>query len=99
MALLKQAYQKQGYQLSGRQLVETMKAAAMNTAQPVLDPRSAASTASGGMTGKVPYSPRVQGAGVMQIAKAIKTPSIITDAKGKAGVSLGEVGETTTFSL
>ncbi|MED1875481.1 S8 family serine peptidase [Brevibacillus borstelensis] len=99
MALLKQAYQKQGYQLSGRQLVETMKAAAMNTAQPVLDPRSAASTASGRTTGKVPYSPRVQGAGVMQIAKAIKTPSIITDAKGKAGVSLGEVGETTTFSL
>ncbi|USG68466.1 Fn3-like domain-containing protein [Brevibacillus ruminantium] len=29
----------------------------------------------------------------------MKTPTIVTDAKGKAGVSLGEIGESVTFSL
>ncbi|UFJ43319.1 Fn3-like domain-containing protein [Brevibacillus humidisoli] len=35
----------------------------------------------------------------MQVAKAIQTPVIVTDAKGKAGVSLGEIGNKLTFSL
>ena len=100
MALMKQAYQKQGRQLAGRQLVETVKAAAMNTAQPVLDPREAASaSATKAAREKLPYTPRVQGAGLIQVAKAIETPAIVVDQKGKAGVSLGEVGQTTTFTL
>lgn len=99
MALLKQAYLKQGRKLSGRELVETLKAAAMNTAQPVLEPQKATEAASGKKKSELPYSPRVQGAGLMQIAKAMKTPSIVTDAKGKAGVSLGEIKETASFSL
>lgn len=100
MALLKQAYLKQGRKLQGRQLVETVKAAAMNTALPVLDPRETASASkSGTAREKLPYSPRVQGAGLMQVAKAIQTPVIVVDQKGKAGVSLGEIGQTTTFRL
>lgn len=99
MALLKEAYQKQGRALQGRALVETLKAAAMNTAEPIIDPRQAVSTATDKQTKKVPYSPRVQGAGLMQIAKAIRTPVIVVDRKGKAGVSLGEIGATTEFSL
>ncbi|MFD2369972.1 S8 family serine peptidase [Brevibacillus sp. GCM10020057] len=99
MALLKQAYQKQGRALQGRELVETLKAAAMNTAEPILDPRQAVSTMAEKPKKKMPYSPRVQGAGLMQIAKAIQTPVIIVDKKGKAGVSLGEIGTTTQFSL
>jgi len=100
MALLKQAYLKQGRRLQGRQLVETLKAAAMNTARPVLDPRTAASApAAAGVQTALPYSPRVQGAGLMQVAKAIQTPVIVTDSQGKAGVSLGEVGQKASFRL
>lgn len=99
MALIKQAYQKQGRSLTGRQLVETLKAVAMNTAQPILDPREVAAASDGARTQRLPYSPRVQGAGLLQIAKAIQTPVIVADRKGKAGVSLGEIGNTTTFSL
>lgn len=99
MALLKQAYQKQGRNLQGRALVETLKAAAMNTAEPILDPRVSVAASDKAKVKKYPYSPRVQGAGLMQIAKAIQTPAVVVDAKGKAGVSLGEIGNTTTFSL
>ncbi|HZG83153.1 MAG TPA: S8 family serine peptidase [Brevibacillus sp.] len=99
MALMKQAYEKQGRKLQGRQLVETLKAAAMNTAQPILDPQQDMAASDGKQSEKLPYTPRVQGAGMMQVAKAIRTPVIVVDQKGKAGVSLGEIGETTTFSL
>jgi len=99
MALMKQAYQKLGRPLQGRVLVETLKAAAMNTAEPIMDPRETASVAVGDKAGSLPFSPRVQGAGMLQLAKAIETPVIVTDAKGKAGVSLGEIGKTVTFSL
>jgi lactocepin len=99
MALMKQAYRKQGRNLQGRELVETLKAAAMNTAQPILNPSEIASASEGSRSGVLPYSPRVQGAGMLQIAKAIQTPVIITDRRGKAGVSLGEIGVSTTFSL
>lgn len=99
MALLKQAYQKQGRNLQGRALVETLKAAAMNTAEPILDPRVGEAASDKAKEKKYPYSPRVQGAGLLQIAKAIQTPAVVVDGKGKAGVSLGEIGNTTTFSL
>ncbi|MGG1661810.1 S8 family serine peptidase [Brevibacillus sp. NRS-1366] len=99
MALLKQAYQKQGRNLQGRQLVETLKAAAMNTAKPIMDPQQSVAVFEKARMPKMPYSPRVQGAGMMQIAKAIQTPTIVVDGKGKAGVSLGEIGPTTSFSL
>ncbi|MGC5326534.1 S8 family serine peptidase [Brevibacillus sp. SYSU BS000544] len=101
VALIKQAYRKQGYKLQGRDLVDTIKAAAMNTAEPIIDPREIDPANAGRQVSskELPYSVRVQGAGMMQIAKAINTPAIVTDRKGKAGVSLGEIGNSTTFSL
>ncbi|NGQ94406.1 S8 family serine peptidase [Brevibacillus sp. SYP-B805] len=99
MALMKQGYQKLGRNLQGRALVETLKAAAMNTALPLMDPRETAAASVGHQPGSLPYSPRVQGAGMIQTAKAIQTPVIVTDRKGKAGVSMGEVGASATFSL
>ncbi|MCK9909671.1 S8 family serine peptidase, partial [Microbacteriaceae bacterium K1510] len=99
MALIKEAYQKMGRNLEGRSLVQTIKAAAMNTAEPILDPREIATASVGGKKGSLPYTPRVQGAGMLQTAKAIKTPAIVTDLRGRAGVSLGEIRESTTFSL
>ncbi len=99
MALLKQAYQKQGRKLQGRALVETLKAAAMNTAEPILDPREIAHVSVGEKNQVKPYSPRVQGAGMLQVAKAAKTPVIVTDTNGKGGLSLGEIGTKTSFTL
>ncbi|GAA4704806.1 S8 family serine peptidase [Brevibacillus fulvus] len=99
VALIKQAYLKEGRNLQGRKLVETIKAAAMNTAEPIIDPREIATASVGDKPGKLPYSPRVQGAGMLQVAKAIKTPVVITDSKGKAGISLGEIGKSKTFTL
>lgn len=103
MALIKEAYLKRGHNLQGRALVETLKAAVMNTAEPIIDPNEIPTSDDNSKQApsqmEVPYSVRVQGAGMMQIAKAIKTPVVITDRKGKAGISLGEVGNSTTFSL
>ncbi|MFB7141680.1 S8 family serine peptidase [Gottfriedia sp. NPDC056225] len=45
------------------------KIALMNTAKMVMDPKT---------NNKVPYSPRIQGSGLMQIQNAIKTPVIVT---------------------
>lgn len=99
MALIKQAYQRMGRQLQGRELVETLKAAVMNTAEPILDPRDIVTAVVGEQSVSYPYSPRVQGAGLLQIAKAIRTPAIVTDGRGKAGISLGEIGNQHSFSL
>lgn len=99
IALLKQGYLKQGRNLQGRALVDTLKAAAMNTAEPIIDPQTTLSASEKEKDKKIPYSPRVQGAGLMQVAKAIKTPTIVVNQKGKAGISLGEIGNATTFSL
>ncbi|PEL06029.1 S8 family serine peptidase [Bacillus sp. AFS017336] len=45
------------------------KIALMNTAKVVMDPKT---------NDEVPYSPRIQGSGLMQIQNAIKTPVIVT---------------------
>ncbi|KON88900.1 hypothetical protein AF332_20255 [Sporosarcina globispora] len=62
------------------------KTALMNTAQIILDPAT---------DGKIPYSPRKQGAGMMQIANALKTPVLVKDKFAKpenaAAVELKEI--------
>ncbi|PGS49638.1 S8 family serine peptidase [Bacillus sp. AFS041924] len=45
------------------------KIALMNTAKVVMDPKT---------NNEIPYSPRIQGSGLMQIQNAIKTPVIVT---------------------
>lgn len=103
IALIKEAYKKKAPTLQGRALVETLKAVAMNTAVPIIDPRELTAVDDKAKQlpsdKEYPYSVRVQGAGMLQIAKAIQTPVVITDRKGKAGVAIGEVGASTTFSL
>jgi lactocepin len=47
----------------------------------------------------VPYSPRRQGAGLVQIEDAIKNLVTITGADGNAAVALKEMGKTKTFTL
>ncbi|HHW57149.1 MAG TPA: S8 family serine peptidase [Clostridia bacterium] len=84
----------------GRDFVEMAKIMAMNTAKVIIDTNDNAVP----YTGKIlrspkPYSPRQQGAGMIQIDKAIKTPVTITDANGKAGIALGSIGNSATFTL
>ncbi|AEM79928.1 S8 family serine peptidase [Thermoanaerobacter wiegelii] len=84
----------------GRDFVEMAKIMAMNTAKVIIDTNDNAAP----YTGKIlrspkPYSPRQQGAGMIQIDKAIKTPVTITDANGKAGIALGSIGNSATFTL
>ncbi len=67
-ALLLQAlYQKE--LAHSEDTVLKSKIALMNTAKVVMDPRT---------NSEVPYSPRIQGSGLMQIQNAINTPVIVT---------------------
>ncbi|MFF3024376.1 S8 family serine peptidase [Gottfriedia sp. NPDC057948] len=67
-ALVLQSLYEKGLQHSEDTALKA-KIALMNTAKLVQDPRT---------NNEVPYSPRVQGSGLMQIQNAIKTPVVVT---------------------
>lgn len=73
---------------TGRQFVELAKKLIMNTAEPINDPDS-----------ELPYVTRKQGAGLVQVDKAIKTKVFVTTEGGKAAVELREVGKEQSFKL
>lgn len=70
------------------------KLALMNTSNILMDPRT---------NGEVPYAPRVQGSGFMQIKNAINTPVIVsrkdTPLEQAGAVALKEIGKNTSFKL
>jgi lactocepin len=70
-ALLMQALYEKGLSHSKETALKA-KIALMNTSQLIQDPRT---------NNEVPYSPRVQGSGLMQIQNAIKTPVLVTNEK------------------
>lgn len=88
-ALLLQALYDKGLTQSKATALKA-KIALMNTAKVVQDPRT---------NSEVPYSPRLQGSGLMQIQNAIKTPVIVTNKNAsleQAGaVALKEINEGT----
>ncbi|WP_286133946.1 Fn3-like domain-containing protein [Bacillus sp. AFS053548] len=92
-ALLLQALYQKGLTHSEDTVLKA-KLALMNTANVVMDPRT---------NGEVPYSPRIQGSGLMKIQNAINTPVIVTarnTSLEKAGaVALKEIGQKTSFKL
>ena len=47
----------------------------------------------------IPYSPRAQGAGLLNLAAAIQTPVIFEGSGGKSKVNLGEIGDSFTLSF
>ncbi|HWO78176.1 MAG TPA: S8 family serine peptidase [Bacillus sp. (in: firmicutes)] len=68
----------------------------LNTSAPVLDK----GTVPQAFGWNVPYSPRRQGAGLMQLHSALSTPVVVTEKKsGEAKVALKEVGDQFTFTL
>ena len=92
-ALLVQYLNQARPDLTGRDKVEILKTMLMNTAASVKDNTNEAGT---------PYSLRQQGAGLMKIDRAIKTPVIAyTEADGrmKGAVELKQIGRTAPFTL
>ncbi|MCS0653047.1 S8 family serine peptidase [Cytobacillus firmus] len=92
-ALLLQALYQKGLPQSKETALKA-KIALMNTSKIIQDSRSSS---------QVPYSPRVQGSGLMQIQNAIKTPVLVTNKNApleQAGaVALKEINEKAHFKL
>lgn len=92
VALLKQQANKQHVNLGqgSNKFIKNMKTLLQNTAQPVYS-----------KDGQAYYSPRQQGAGLVQVDNAIKSHTVVTDAKDQDGaVDLKSFsGQTKTFTL
>ena len=90
-ALIMQGIKHNDPSIQGRALVELAKRSAINTAAPQLDKFNTDKT--------IPYSPRRQGAGMIQIENAVKNSVTVIDKDGNADVALRQIGKNTTFEL
>lgn len=90
-ALAVQAVKEKNLGLTGKDLVSYVKNSLINTAKILYDKE--------GSDGTVPYSPRRQGAGLVQAEYAINNTVLATADDGQATVSLKEVGEKTEFNI
>ncbi|WP_223593323.1 S8 family serine peptidase [Neobacillus bataviensis] len=92
-ALLLQALYQKGLSHSEDTVLKA-KLALMNTADVVMDPRT---------NGEVPYSPRIQGSGLMKVQNATNTPVIVqsrnTPLEKAGAVALKEIGQNISFKL
>lgn len=88
-ALILQALKSKNLGITGRDLVDLAKTTTINTAKTIMDK----------FHNTVPYSPRRQGAGLVQIEDAVKNSVSIKDDNGNAAVALKEIGKTKTFTL
>lgn len=85
--LLKEGLLQKNINLSGIDFTNYVKTALMNTAKPVIN------------SDNIPNSPRQQGAGVVQIEKAIKNNVTATNEDGQAYIRLLNIGNTATFKI
>ncbi|WP_051931979.1 S8 family serine peptidase [Clostridium sp. KNHs214] len=88
-ALILQGVKKNYPSLTGKESVDFAKATSINTAKTLMDKSHTA----------VPYSPRRQGAGLVQIVDAVNNGVTVKDDRGNAAVALKEIGKTKTFAL
>ncbi|MDP4146833.1 MAG: S8 family serine peptidase [Bacillota bacterium] len=88
-ALILQGIKAKNLGITGRELVQFTKNTTINTAKIEMDKQN----------NSIPYSPRRQGAGLLQIKDAINNNVIATDNNGNAAISLKQIGKTTTFTL
>ncbi|MCG5102644.1 cell wall-binding repeat-containing protein [Oceanobacillus alkalisoli] len=85
------------FDLEGADRVQMAKNILMNTAKPVSDKGEFNADYGDGET---PYSPRRQGAGIMQLHAAASTPVVVTEqSTGEAKVALQEVDNAFSFTL
>ena len=84
------------FKLSGKDRVDMAKNIMMNTSEPIID-KGPTNTQENWNN---PYSPRLQGAGIMQLHSALSTPIVVTESKsGIAKVSLKEVSDQVEFKV
>lgn len=89
--LVIQAAKSKNLGLSGRDLVEFAKNTVINTADVLIDKNFG--------NGTIPYSPRRQGAGLIQTENAINNSVLAVGDNGKAAISLKEIGQTKSFDI
>ncbi|TYR76017.1 S8 family serine peptidase [Rossellomorea vietnamensis] len=95
-ALVTQRVEKDFAGVTGFDKVQLSKNILMNTAAPVIDK----GLVNDYFGWDLPYSPRRQGAGVMQLHAAMSTPVVVTETGSSEGkVALREIGNITTFNL
>lgn len=90
MALIMQYLNSETNPLKNRELVSQGKTLLINSAQPIMDPAT---------NGSLPYLTRKQGAGQIQIDRAIQTKAFVTDSSNSPTISLKSIEATTTFDL
>ncbi len=87
-ALMNEYLDKSGIEISGAERVDRIENMLMSTASVLCQPDG------------VPYSPRAQGAGMVNTAAAVKTPAIIIGDASKTKVSLGDnIGSSFTVNF
>ena len=84
--LIKENLNNSNIALRNKELSDFIKNTMINTAKILKD-------------GDVPYSPRVQGGGLVQIEQAIKNRVSVTGENGLATIALKEIGKTKEFNL
>lgn len=90
-ALIIQGLKDNGINLQGRELVEFVKKSIINTAEPLMETTA--------LNEELPYSPRRQGAGMLQAKNAIENRVLATGDNNEATISLKEIGDTTEFEI
>lgn len=90
-ALIIQGIKEKKLSVKEKELVSLAKNSAMNTAKELIDKYDE--------NGKIPYSPRRQGAGLINPKNAINNNVIVTGEDGKASLALKEVDSSTKFTL
>ncbi|MDT8718914.1 S8 family serine peptidase [Clostridium sp. 19966] len=88
-ALILEGLKAKNSSLKGRDLVEFIKTSSINTAKVEMDKYKPT----------VPYSPRRQGSGMLQIKDAINNSVAITDLNGNAAIALKNIDKSTSFEL
>lgn len=85
-ALIIQSLKDKGLDLKEREILSYVKNCMINTSKVLYD-------------GKIPYSPRRQGAGLVQAEDAIDNNVLATGKDGQATISLKEIGDKTEFDI
>lgn len=91
-ALILQGLKEAGIELEGRELVEFVKNTIINTAKVEYDTEYY-------NDGEMPYSPRRQGAGLIQVEDALENRVLALTDEGKATIALKEIGNSTSFNI
>lgn len=74
--------------LKGRDFVNLAKTLLINSSEPIMDPETT-----------LPYSPRKQGAGLIQIDKAAQVKAYACDSNGNAAIALKVIDNETVFKV